>query len=181
MNEQVWWHLSRSSGIVALVLLVLSLVWGVLLATRVLRPHASPAWLLELHKWFSGCAVVMTGLHLFGLAMDGHVDFGPAELFVPGTSTYRPFAVAVGIVSFYVMIAIQATSYLRRWLSRRTWRGVHMLSYLLVWGSAVHAGMAGSDVGHRLYQALAAVLAAGAVGATALRLVSPRRRRQAPA
>ena len=44
MNEKVWWYLSRSSGIIALVLLVLSVVWGVLLATRALKPHDRPAW-----------------------------------------------------------------------------------------------------------------------------------------
>ena len=57
----------RSSGIIALVLLVLSVVWGVLLATRALKPYDRPAWLLDLHRWLGGTALVMTGLHLFGL------------------------------------------------------------------------------------------------------------------
>ena len=48
MNEKVWWYLARSSGIVAMTLLVASVVWGVLLATRALRPHDRPAWLLDL-------------------------------------------------------------------------------------------------------------------------------------
>lgn len=179
MNDKIWWYLARGSGIVALALLVLSLVWGILLATRVLRPRDRPAWLLDLHRWFSGTAVVMTALHLTGLFMDGYVGFGAAELFVPGQSSYRPLAVAVGIVSLYVMVAIQATSYLRRWLPVRLWRGVHLLSYLLVWGSVVHAGMAGSDIGHRLYQAVAVLLTAIAAGATTVRVLSPRRRRAA--
>ena len=68
MNEQVWWYLSRSSGIIALVLLVLSVTWGVLLATRALKPHDRPAWLLEVHKWLGGTALAMTGLHLIGRA-----------------------------------------------------------------------------------------------------------------
>ena len=62
MNEKIWWYLSRSSGIIALVLLVLSVVWGVLLATRALKPYDRPAWLLDLHKWLGGTALVMTGL-----------------------------------------------------------------------------------------------------------------------
>lgn len=175
MNEKIWWYLSRSSGIVALVLLVLTLVWGVLLATRALKPHDRPAWLLDLHKWLGGTAIVMTGLHLVGLWMDEWIHFGFADLFVPGASEFEPFAVALGVVSMYVMVAIQVTSYFRTRLSPRVWRGVHVLSYGLVWSSAIHAGMAGTDTVNRVYQALAILLSMIAVGATVVRIVMPGR------
>lgn len=175
MSEEIWWYLSRSSGIVALVLLVASVVWGVLLATRALKPHDRPAWLLDLHKWLGGTALVMTGLHMLGLYLDGYIDYGFTELSVPGTSDYRPVAVAIGIVSFYVMVAVQATSYLRHRLSQRLWRGVHLLSYGLVWGAAMHAGMAGTDTVNRLYQGLALVLTMVAVAATIVRILHPSR------
>ncbi len=182
MNQQVWWYLSRSSGIVALVLLVLSLVWGVLLATRVLRPHDRPAWLLDLHRWLGGTALVMTGLHLLGLYFDGYIDYGFTELLVPGTSEYRPLAVSIGVLSFYVLVAVQATSYMRRWLSKRAWHSIHLLSYALVWGAAIHAGMAGTDTVNRAYQTLALLLTMLAVAATVIRIVSPgRTRRPSPA
>lgn len=176
MNEKIWWYLSRSSGIVALVLLVASVVWGVLLATRALKPHDRPAWLLDLHKWLGGTALVMTGLHLLGLYLDGYIDYGFTELFVPGASEFRPLAVAIGVLSFYVMVAVQATSYLRRWMSRRMWHGIHLLSFGLVWGAAVHAGMAGTDTTNRAYQVLALLLTMIAVTATVIRIISPDRR-----
>jgi predicted ferric reductase len=175
VSEQTWWYLARSSGIIALVLLVLSVVWGVLLATRALRPYDRPAWLLELHQWLGGSALVMTGLHLLGLYLDGYVEFGPAELFVPGASEYRPLAVAIGVLSLYVLVAVQLTSYFRRRLPKRVWRGVHLLSYGLVWGSTVHAGMAGTDVTNRIYQGLALGLTALTVAAVVLRLLIPGR------
>jgi DMSO/TMAO reductase YedYZ heme-binding membrane subunit len=181
MNEKTWWYLSRSSGIVALVLLVMSVVWGVLLATRALKPIDRPAWLLDLHRWLGGTALVMTGLHLVGLYLDGYVRFGFTELFVPCTSEYRPLAVAIGILSFYVMIAVQLTSYLRRWLSKRVWHGIHLLSYGLVWGAAIHAGLAGTDTVNRAYQVLALVLTLVAVGVTMIRIVTPGRTRRAEA
>lgn len=182
MNEQVWWYLARSSGIVAMVLLVLSVVWGVLLATRVLKPHDQPGWLLDLHRWLGGTALAMTGLHMLGLYLDGYIDYGVAELLVPGTSEYRPLAVAIGVLSFYVLVAVQITSLMRRRLSTRTWRAVHMLSYGLVWGAAVHAGMAGTDTVNRFYQALAIVLTLIAVAATLIRILAPgRARRPRPA
>lgn len=176
MNDMTWWYLSRSSGIIALVLLVLSTIWGVLLATRVLKPHDRPAWLLELHKWLAGTAMAMVGLHLLGLYLDGYIDFGLAELFVPGASHYRPLAVAIGVLSLYVMLAIQVTSYMRRWLSARSWKRIHLLSYGLVWSAAIHAGLAGTDTINRAYQVLALVLTMAALSATVLRIFAPARR-----
>jgi predicted ferric reductase len=181
MNEKTWWYLSRSSGIVALVLLVLSVVWGVLLATRALKPIDRPAWLLDLHKWLGGTALVMTGLHMLGLYLDGYINFGFTELLVPFASGYRPLAVAIGVLSFYVMVAIQATSYMRRWLSLRVWHGIHVMSYGLVWGASIHAGMAGTDRVNRAYQMLALLLTLAAVAASMVRVVSPGRTRRSPA
>ena len=74
------------------------------------------------------------------------------------------------------MVAVQATSYLRRWLPKRVWHGIHVLSYGLVWGAAIHAGMAGTDTVNRAYQALAILLTMVAVAATMVRIVSPGRR-----
>lgn len=176
MNETFWWYLARSSGIVAMVLLVAGVVWGVLLHTRVLRPHDRPAWLLDLHRWLGGSAMVMTVFHLLGLYLDGYIDYGLVELVVPGASSYRPTAVAIGVVSFYVLVAVEVTSLLRNRLSRRVWRVVHLSSYGLVWGVAVHAGLAGTDVANRAYQALALLLTVVAVGATTIRLLAPGRR-----
>jgi DMSO/TMAO reductase YedYZ heme-binding membrane subunit len=175
MNEKTWWYLSRSSGIVALVLLVLSIVWGVLLSTRVLKPYDRPAWLLDLHRWLGGTALAMTVLHLLGLMLDGYINFGFADILIPGASSYRPLAVAIGVVSFYVLIAIQVTSYFRKRLSKRQWHGVHVLSYGLVWSAALHAGLAGTDVKNRAYQVLAIVLTVGAIVATIVRIVNLRR------
>jgi predicted ferric reductase len=175
MNEKTWWYLSRSSGIVALVLLVLSVVWGVLLATRALKPYDRPAWLLDLHKWLGGTALVMTGLHLVGLVMDDWIHFGLADLLIPGASDFKPLAVAIGVVSMYVMVAVQVSSYMRKRLSARVWRGIHVLSYGLVWSSAIHAGMAGTDTVNRLYQGLAILLTMLAVAATVVRIVIPGR------
>lgn len=181
MNDKVWWYLARSSGIVAMVLLVLSVVWGVLLATRALKPHDRPAWLLDLHRWLGGTAIVMTALHLLGLVMDDWIHFGVADLLVPGASDFEPFAVALGILSMYAMIAVQVSSYLRRRLSAAVWRSIHVLSYGTVWTAAIHAGMAGTDTRNRVYQAVAILLTLLAVAATCVRILSPGRpaRRQA--
>jgi hypothetical protein len=76
MSQHFWWYLSRSTGIVAMVLLCLSMIWGVLLSTRALREVDRPAWLLSLHTWLSGSSLVLVALHVVGLMFDEWVAFG---------------------------------------------------------------------------------------------------------
>ncbi len=180
MNEQVWWYLARASGLVAWALLVASVVWGVLLATRVLKPADRPAWLAVMHRWLGGLAVWFTALHLVALVADNYVHFGWADLLVPGASSWRTGAVAVGVVSFWLLLGVQTTSLALRRMPRPWWKGVHYTSYAAVWGVSVHAGLAGTDVTNRAYQALALLLTTVAVAAAVVRVLTPitaRRRR----
>jgi methionine sulfoxide reductase heme-binding subunit len=177
MNPQLSWYLTRSSGMVAWIALVASLVLGVLLATRVLKPADRPAWLLAMHRWLAGIAIVTTALHLVTLVADSYVHFSWAELLVPGASRWKPLAVAVGVVSLYLLAAVQITSMMMRRLPRRAWKAVHLGSYALVWAVSVHAGLAGTDVTNRVYQAVALALLIAAVSATIVRVLTPARAR----
>jgi DMSO/TMAO reductase YedYZ heme-binding membrane subunit len=185
MSDHFWWYLSRSTGIVAMVLLVLSVAWGVLLSTRALREVDRPAWLLSVHTWLSGTAIVMTAAHLAGLMLDGWVDFAVTDLMIPGQATWvgadrtAEIGVAVGIVSVYVLVLIQATSLLRRRLNRRTWVLIHRLSFPLVFAVLLHAGWSGTDTSNRAYQVMAIMLAMAVAIATVLRIITPARRRTA--
>ena len=175
MNPQIWWYLARATGMVAWVLLVASVVWGVLLATRVLKPVDRPAWLLVMHRWLAALAVTCTGLHLVALAADSYVHFGWTEMFVPGASPWKTTAVGIGVVAFWLLVIVQVSSLLMRRLPRAVWRRVHYLSYAMVWAVSVHAGLAGTDVSNRVYQFVALLLTITAVSAAMVRVLSPRR------
>jgi methionine sulfoxide reductase heme-binding subunit len=176
-----WWYLARAAGIVAWALLVAGLVWGVLLSTRVLRPHDRPAWLLDLHRWLAGLAVAMVALHIGALVADSFVHFGPADVLVPLASGWHPVAVAFGVVAAYGLVAVQATSLAMRRMPRRAWRAVHLTSYGTVWLVSVHAGLAGSDAINPVYRAAAMVLVVAATGAAVTRLLARRRPPPRPA
>jgi predicted ferric reductase len=175
VNEQVWWYVSRASGIVATVVLVASLVLGVLLATRAMRAVDRPAWLLAMHRWFSALAVVGTVVHVLALVADNYVHFGVKEILLPMGSSWKAFPVTLGVIAMYLLIAVQATSLLMRRLPKRLWRAVHVTSYGLVWFSAVHAGLAGTDASNRVYQAVAVLLTSAALSAAVLRIVVGRK------
>lgn len=181
MSSHFWWYLSRSTGIVAMVLLCLSMVWGVLLSTRALREVDRPAWLLSLHTWLAGSSLVLVALHLVGLVFDEWVSFGAKDLLVPGVASWKgatrvnEIGTAVGVVALYGLIVVQLTSYLRRRLSRAVWAAIHRLSFPLVFAVLLHAGWAGSDTGNRAYQVMALMLAMAVAVAMVIRVITPRR------
>jgi DMSO/TMAO reductase YedYZ heme-binding membrane subunit len=148
-----WWHLSRSTGLVAGVLIVAAFIWGVLLSTQLVKPVKKPAWLLDLHRWLATLAAVFVVLHLVGLYADSYVEFNIVDMLVPFASEWKPGAVAWGVVGLYLLLIIQLSSWqiIRSRVSRRVWHGIHLVSFPLVWVVIMHSGAAGTDVGNRVY------------------------------
>jgi DMSO/TMAO reductase YedYZ heme-binding membrane subunit len=146
MNPKFWWYLTRASGLVAAVLIALTVIWGLLLATKLIDRRGLPAWLLDLHRMLGGLSVTFVGVHLLSLWADSFVDFGWRELFVPFASTWRPGPVAWGIVALWGLIAIEGTSLVQRRMPRRWWRAVHLLAYPVAVLVGLHAITAGTDV-----------------------------------
>lgn len=181
LPDQLWWYVARSGGIVALVLTGLAVIWGLALSTRILQRTPPPAWLLALHRRLGGLALAFTGVHVAGLALDDYVDFGPTELLVPLASTWRPGPVAWGIVSAYLLMAVQISSLLMKRLPRRWWKAVHGSSWLLFWSGLVHGATAGTDAGHPLYIVATATLTLLVVFLTGYRIVANRGGGRAPA
>src|SRR5207302_8719344 len=121
MNPKVRWYLARGAGLTSWALAAATLVWGLLLSTRLFTKRPRPAWTLDIHRTLSGLTVAFVGVHMVGLFADGYVHFGPAQLLIPLATTWRPGAVAWGIVALYLLIAVELTSLWRRLLPV-TWR-----------------------------------------------------------
>lgn len=141
----LWWYVARSSGIVAWFLAAGSVVWGLLLSTKVLGRTARPNWLLDLHRFLGGLTVAFVAVHLFGLVMDPYVEFGAREILIPFTSSWNPLAVSWGIVAMYLLIAVELTSLMRKRIPKRWWRGIHLSSYAIYAFGTVHLLTAGTD------------------------------------
>jgi sulfoxide reductase heme-binding subunit YedZ len=145
LPAQTTWYVARASGLVAWAVVTASIVCGFMLALRHGRRPASGAWLLDLHKFLATLALVFVGVHLVALWADNYVYFGPRELFVPMASGYRPGAVAWGLAAMYLLLAIQLTSWLMRFLPRRLWHAVHLSSIPMFAAATVHGFTAGAD------------------------------------
>lgn len=166
-----WWYANRAAGLVAWALLSASMVVGLLLSSKALGKKARPNWLTDLHRGLSGLAVAFVGVHVAAAIGDSYVHFGAADVLVPGVSSWRPLAIAWGVVSMYLLIAVEGSSLLRKHLSKAVWRKIHFLSFPLFITATVHGVTAGSEMGTTVGIA-AAVLATSAIaGLTALRVM----------
>ena len=176
MTSQLWWYTARSGGIMAWALLNASVLWGLVLSTKVFGKRPRPNWVLDLHRFLGGAAVVFTAIHIASIVFDSYVNFGFIDILVPFTSSWHPVAVAWGIVSLYLLLAVEVTSLLRKRLSKRMWRATHFASFPLFVLATTHALSAGTDRAAFLMRAGAVLTTASVVALTAVRVAGSRRR-----
>jgi DMSO/TMAO reductase YedYZ heme-binding membrane subunit len=150
-------------------------IWGVLLSTRLLGRRARPKWLLDLHRFLGGLAVVFVGVHVGALLLDTYVPFGLTEVLVPFASTWKPGAVAWGIVGFYILIAVEITSLLMKHLPRKVWHTIHLGSFGLFVVATLHLLTAGTDATNPIVRA--SIVVAGATVAAGVAWALERRPR----
>lgn len=174
MTSQLWWYTARSGGIVAWALLNASVLWGLALSTKVFGKRPRPNWVLDLHRFLGGAAVVFIAIHVASIVLDSYVNFSFVDIVVPFASSWHPVAVAWGIVALYLMLAVEVTSLLRKRLSKQMWRATHYASFPLFVLATAHALSAGTDRTAFLMRAAAVLTTASVVALTAVR-VSRRR------
>lgn len=180
MNEQLWWYVARSGGIVALILTGMSVIWGLALSTKVMAGTPSPKWLLSLHKWLGALSVTFTGIHVGALVLDSYVSFGLTDVLIPFASDWKPGAVAWGIVTTYLLLAVQISSTFMKRIPRRWWKGIHMSSWALFWTGLIHGITAGTDASHPVYIAVTATMTLLVLFLTVSRSLTAKKRRRGP-
>lgn len=148
---KAYWYLSRSSGVVAYVLLWLSAVWGLLLTTAIGKALGKVAAIVDLHRHISWLTVVFVLVHAIILLGDRYITYTMWTLFVPyADTTYRPDAVALGQIGLYLLTLVTVSFWARRWTGQKVWRALHYVSFAVYIMVALHAIWAGSDT-ERLY------------------------------
>ena len=138
----------------AWVLLAGSVIWGLAISTKTRPKQVRPNWMLDLHRYLGGLAMIFVVVHGVGLLLDGWIGFGPSDLLVPFASSWRPGAVAWGVTAMYLAAAVELTSLARRRLPRRMWRMTHALAFPTFLFSTIHGITAGSDAGNPVVRAV---------------------------
>jgi DMSO/TMAO reductase YedYZ heme-binding membrane subunit len=175
MNATALWYATRASGLMALILLTLTMVLGIATTTR-LRARNWPGFAQqELHRRLSMIAVAFLAIHVLTSVLDTYVNIGWAAAVVPFTSSYARFWVGVGSVSLDLMFAVFVSSLLRTRMRPGAWRALHWLAYLSWPVALAHTFGMGSDARERWVILLGVACVAAVAAALAWRLYSTTR------
>jgi methionine sulfoxide reductase heme-binding subunit len=169
------WYATRATGVVALVLLTLTVALGILTAGRA-SSASWPAFVFsDLHKRVSVLAVVFLILHVLTAVVDTYVDVGWASVVVPFSSGYQPLWTGLGTAGLDLLAAVTVSSALRQRISARVWRAVHWLAYGSWPLAMAHAIGEGTD-GFALWMDAPAGVCVMAVAASAVWRIARHRR-----
>src|SRR5437588_12129244 len=109
VGPSAYWYLTRGTGIVALVLLTLSVAVGVAKVRR-LRTELVPRFVFDaIHRSVSLLAVAFTAVHVVTSLLDGFAPIRLIDVIVPFTAPYRPLWLGFGAVAFDLLIAVAVT------------------------------------------------------------------------
>jgi predicted ferric reductase len=165
------WYVIRGTGIIAFLLLTLSVMLGLLITNRVLPSGRPRVDLYEMHIFVALLALAFTTVHGLALLLDQFIGFSVVQILVPFSSAYRPFAVALGILSFYVAGLVYVSFWARRFIGYRAWRALHFASFLAFIMALLHGVPSGSDTHAWWAISQYAVAALAVAGLTVRRLL----------
>jgi methionine sulfoxide reductase heme-binding subunit len=141
------WVATRVTAFLSYLAITGSVVYGLLLSTKMLDAIAHRPVSFALHQDLAAIGLGLAGIHVVLLGLDATVPFSFAEMLVPFVAPYQPFWVGVGQLTFYVVGIVIASFYVRRRIGQRTWRLLHYLTFLSFVGATAHGVMSGSDSG----------------------------------
>jgi sulfoxide reductase heme-binding subunit YedZ len=171
----LWWLVSRASGVVALVLISISVLLGLTMAAGAMRRRGLKRSIVRVHEHLAMTALIAVGVHGLSLLGDGWLRPSLREIAVPFAISYRPLFTGLGIIAGYGAVLVGPSFYLRRRLGSARWRKLHRLSLLVWFLAAIHTVGAGSDAARPWLRAIVVSPIIPMVYLLALRALGPSR------
>lgn len=145
--HDLWWLVSRASGVIAVVLLSAAVLLGLAMAARALRQPSRRRAAMRLHEDLALVSLVAIAVHGLTLLGDSWLKPGLAGIAVPFAMPYRPLATGLGVLAGYLALLLGPSFYVRKRISAKRWRKLHRLTPLAWVLAAIHTLTAGSDAG----------------------------------
>lgn len=184
MSDQIFWFLSRSSGLMSWLAAAGAMLVGTMIPSRLLGRKPTIPWLTDLHRMLAAMASIFLLVHMGTLWFDHFVAFRFDDLLIPFVATVpglSRLSLALGVIAFWMVAAVQLTSLFRHRFYESTWRTIHLSSYASLVIGSVHAVLAGSDISNPIIAALGTSVLTAVALATAVRVRRMRQqRRSAP-
>jgi sulfoxide reductase heme-binding subunit YedZ len=140
----VWWLAGRSAGIVAMLVLALSVIIGLAMAARVVGPSYRRG-AVRLHQHLALIALGAIAAHGLLLAADPWLKAGAKGILVPFALGYRPLWTGLGIIGGYLSAILALSFYVRRRIGARVWRRMHRFTVVAYALALAHTLGAGTD------------------------------------
>jgi len=144
-DPKAYWYLSRGSAFVALSLLWLSMALGLLITNKMARTWPGVPVSFALHEFISILGLGFALFHALILLGDRYIGYTLVQVLVPFSSSYEPFWVGIGQVSFYTILIVTLSFYVRTRIGQKTWRSLHYVSFIAYLVALLHGIAAGSD------------------------------------
>jgi predicted ferric reductase len=145
-DPKAYWYLSRTSALVAYVLLWLSMALGLSLSTRLARLWPGGPAAFDLHRHASLLGLAFALFHALVLLGDKYLNYSVAQVLLPFASKeYRPLWVGLGQIGLYLMAVVGMSFFVRGVTGHRFWRMIHYLSFVVFLLALAHGLSSGTD------------------------------------
>jgi sulfoxide reductase heme-binding subunit YedZ len=146
-QDHSWWLLSRSAGIVALVLVAASTLMGLVLANGLVKSPQARKSITTFHEQTANAGLAAIGLHGVTLLGDAFLHPSITQLLIPFTIDYRPVYVGLGILGGYAAALLGLSFYARKRIGGKRWRKLHRATPIVYVLGLIHTLGAGTDAG----------------------------------
>lgn len=179
-SQHLFWLASRALGVVALVVISLSVGLGLSMSARLVRLPGAPARLKHIHEALSLTGLIAIAGHGLLLLGDRYLHPGLAGIALPFALAGQTVWTGVGIIAGWLAAIVGLSFYVRRLIGTQVWRWLHRWTLAVYLMSVAHAIGSGTDGRSAWLLALIGLTAAPALFAGVYRFL-PRERRPLPA
>lgn len=144
-SVQAMWYITRSAGFAAYLLLWFSTALGLAIPAKIFDRFIPRAATFDFHQFISLLAIGFILLHIGVLLVDRYLPYTIAQILIPFLSPYRPVWVGIGVFSFYLVVLVSITFYLRSQIGMKAFKVIHYLSLISYVGVVVHSFFSGTD------------------------------------
>jgi uncharacterized protein involved in cysteine biosynthesis len=105
MMSSLDWSIARAGGIVAYLLLTMSVITGLMLTLHWQSRTKWPRLInSELHNFISLLSLIFTIIHIGAVLLDPYIHFSVGSILIPFISPYRNIWIALGIIQRFTKV-----------------------------------------------------------------------------
>ena len=180
-GQHIFWLASRAAGVVALIVVALSVMLGLAMAGRISKRPGVPARLKVYHEALALSGLMAIATHGLLLLGDSYLRPGLAGIAIPFVIVAKPLWTGLGIIGGWLAAILGLSFYARRWIGTRTWRWMHRWTLLVYLLAVAHTFGSGTDATSPWLAAIVGATAVPIVFLATYRFLPTRNRRTAPA